>query len=575
MLAINDNHDASLAYLSDGGSLFAASEERFSRQKHEAGLPQRCLEFLRNSDPKVYGDIETLIIASQATPIFANRLATRCGWNFQERTRQQRNTLLALYIAYQSAVFPHCTRRLEMALSQRLFKQFLPKARIVFTEHHKAHAALAFYTADTDEKQLVITADGMGDGISFSVSIQDEQGNLQKLFRQNAMNVLTTFYAFFTEWLGVGGLGDEGKLMGLAAYGDASDTAPLLRLYFRAAWLGDNRAFAPSLRPISWHVAMLQQLRCFPTKDIAAGVQSVFEEVCVDVVHRWIKRTGACHISLCGGAFANVKLCQRIAELPELTSLYVPPATGDDGLSLGAILWTTRQRLPKFHTAYLGNQYSDDELITAARSANCAVFRATQLAEVVAHHLAQEHLVALFRGKMEFGQRALGNRSILASARTASMKDRLNTALRRDDFMPFCPIIRREDTPTLFSNTDKVSQCLYFMTTSVDVTEQCRREAPAIVHVDGTARPQWVTSETNPFVYRVLGCYKRLTAASCLINTSFNLHGEPIVCTPDDAVRSFTTASLDLLVGENILIARNPLIIEALLANGAQRMESV
>jgi carbamoyltransferase len=279
------------------------------------------------------------------------------------------------------------------------------------------------------------------------------------------------------------------------------------------------------------------------------------ESVCAFVDH-WVTETGCGDLSLAGGIFANVKLNQRIAELPSVNSLWVMPHMGDGGLPVGAALGSSGSAPTPLPHACWGPQFSDRDAYKALGRGNLPQVneaRGTESAAIpgdverVAQILAADKTVAICRGRMEWGPRALCHRSILARPHDPKINDWLNQKLDRSEFMPFAPVARVEDADRYFVGVDSAAASSQFMTVCFDTTSEFKKNCGAAVHVDGTARPQLVSPKSSPHMHALLTRLDQLTGTAVLINTSFNLHEEPIVCTPTDAVRAFAAAELDAL----------------------------
>ena len=288
-----------------------------------------------------------------------------------------------------------------------------------------------------------------------------------------------------------------------------------------------------------------------PREHVAAAWQHALESVVGEVAAHWLRETGLRRVVLAGGVAANVKLNQRIAELDGVEQVFVHPAMGDGGTGVGATLALLFERgrtaSREWGTCFLGPDYGDDELEAALRAAGVDAARPPDWPDAVARLLAGGKVVARFGGAMEYGPRALGNRSVLCAATDPAINDRLNGRLGRTEFMPFAPATLAGHADGRYLHADRLGLTARFMTVTVPCTDLLRRESPAAVHVDGTARPQLVRREDNPDLHAILEAYRRRTGIPTLINTSFNMHEEPIVCTPEDAIRAFLRGGLDAL----------------------------
>jgi carbamoyltransferase len=351
-------------------------------------------------------------------------------------------------------------------------------------------------------------------------------------------------YGYATAVLGYKINRHEGKLTGLAAYGDPNRTKDIFlqhftldngnRPNFKAVKIGYG------LRGIK---TLKKELETFSAQDIAAGVQAAFEEIILEYVSYWIHSTNCNHLYLSGGAFANVALNAKIALLDGVERLSIAPNMGDGGLALGAAALAHNQPI-RFETLYLGSSLKNT---TETSNLLELVYEGAELPSVIASFLKQKKTVALVQGRMEFGPRALCNRSILYSAEDVSVNSWLNERLKRTEYMPFAPVCRDVDAHKNFHLTLPLESYRH-MTITCKVTDWCKATAPAIVHIDSTARPQILSQRDNPFMYSILNEYAKIAENPVLVNTSFNMHEEPIVNTGDDAVRAFLESGVTFLV---------------------------
>ncbi len=419
--------------------------------------------------------------------------------------------------------------------------------KLTRVEHHVAHQANAFWSSGY-ERALVVTVDAYGSGLSGSIAVGHVETGIRRVAEFDFPHSLGLFYEHLTSALGFKPSRHEGKILGLAAYGDPSILHDAVRARFRVEngvfrYAGANNHFFP--RWLALH---------FRKKDIAAAYQKVLEEVVCEIVAFHLGATGETNVCLSGGVTANVKLNQRVAEVPGVTSLWVHPAMGDGGTGTGAAMHLLRERLGasfrpgRMRDAYLGRAYSPEEVRRALSANNLTWTEPADLARQVAGLIHSGKVVARFDGRMEYGPRALGNRSVVYHAREPQVNRWLNKQLARTEFMPFAPVTLWEERHRYYKNVDVSEPAASFMTVTVDCTDAMLRECPAAVHVDGTARPQLIRREVNPGYYDILAAYKEISGGTAsLINTSFNMHEEPIVASPEDAIRAFRLGHLDVL----------------------------
>jgi carbamoyltransferase len=395
----------------------------------------------------------------------------------------------------------------------------------------------------------VLTADGMGDGRCATAWLGGPDG-LRPLRSFSGRAAINTFYSRITEWLGFNAMRHEGKVTGLAAL---AEPPPALLAHMGAHL--NFRAGRFSTEDYHWPQhpddAFFGELRAYSRAEVAAAAQATLEAAVCDWVRHEMQQTGVQDVALAGGLFGNVKVNQRIAALPGLRSLWISPNMGDGGLAVGAALLAAEAPLLRLQHVNLGPDIPAEAAAQAATGLRALPGPALDGAAAV---LARGGAVARAAGRMEFGPRALGSRSIFAPAHDPAINQRLNAALQRSDFMPFAPMIRSEDAPALLIRLDRAPEAARFMTLCFDCTPAMRAEAPAAVHVDGTARPQVVHAAEAPALHALLTAYQARTGRRVLLNTSFNLHEEPIVHTAEDAVRTFARSGLDALwLGDRLL----------------------
>jgi carbamoyltransferase len=416
-------------------------------------------------------------------------------------------------------------------------------------EHHLSHSANAYYTSGFDQA-LIVTLDGYGSGLAGSINI-GRDGKIERVHGLEYPHSLGTFYESVTSALGFKPSRHEGKIVGLAAYGDPEVLGDLLRSRFVQA----NGGF----RIIETNNVYFARLLAaqFPKIDVAAAYQRVLEEVAVAYVSQYVQKTGLKNLVLSGGVVANVKLNQRLREIPGVEGIFIHPNMGDGGCGTGAALaefagsQPTRERI---NDVYLGPEFSAEEISEALRRAQLPFTEYKPVEPKIAMLLAAGKVVARFDGRMEYGPRALGHRSILYHAKEPAVNQWLNQRLGRTEFMPFAPATLYEHRHENYKLVDGADYAAQFMTITFDCTPSMLRDCPAAVHVDGTARPQLVSEKGSPGFYRILTEYNKLTGIPTLINTSFNMHEEPIVCTPDDAIRAFLQGNLDYLAIGNFVV---------------------
>jgi carbamoyltransferase len=540
---------ASAALLIDGELVGAVEEERFTRVKQQEGFPAESVGWLLAHAGLAIGDVDEWPYGffqgtngNELLPRLCRRVARAAGdpdaidvMVDRLASEQAKDTVIR-----------------DAGYAQAREYGVSPE-RITAVEHHPSHAWSAFACSPFDEA-LVVTADGRGDRKSITVSTADGNGLAEHEW-YSSIDSLGHLYSQVTYVLGYRPNRHEGKITGLAGHGNATAAKEYLRTL--VDWEDDRIAARPGrfFTPTDVEIPAptLERMKEFAAEDLAAGVQSLLEELMCRLVKSRLDRYGRRHVALAGGVFANVQLNKRIRELPGVEAVYVKPNMGDGGLSVGAAAaaWHRRTGAVKISVPdmFLGPDVpagADRHL--PAPSVSFASADAT--VEWIAQSVAAGRIVGVVRGRCEFGPRALCHRSILGSAADAGINDTLNTRLRRTEFMPFAPVMRAEDAVDCLVGWRPDDACGPFMTMAYECAPAFARNHPAVVHVDGTARPQVVTQRQDLFMHQVLTRYRELTGQSAMLNTSFNRHEEPIVLTLTDALRALADGSVDCVATE-------------------------
>lgn len=564
ILGINTFHDAGAAIVIDGKVVAAVNEERLNRDKMYWGAPYRSINAvmkLAKLEPK---DIDYITVAG----------ITLMGGEYHDFNKVKFLKRVVDWIS----IFGIAELKIVNKLYRLIFRIFREEKELIaflksrgfnqkinFIEHHLSHAASAYYTShfSFDEKVLIVTTDSSGDGLCATISI-GRGGKIERKHETSFFHSPGVIYSYVTHNMGFIYGRHEGKVTGLAAYGDPQKTYhifekimgyDLKKLEFRSALKSWGRPAARKLH-----------LMCqgYKREDIAAGVQKRLEDVCVAIVKEACNRYGTKKVALAGGVFANVRVNQKISEINDVEDVYIHPHMGDGGVSTGSALyfWAEKNLLegkevrwqPLKHV-YLGLSFSKEEIEKELKDHKIKYVESTEVEKDIAKLLADGKVVARFNSAVEYGPRALGNRSILYQPDDKTVNDWLNNRLARTEFMPFAPSVIFERAAKYFNNFNGgFSFSAEFMTITYNVTEECIKEAPAVAHVDNTARPHLVRKEINPSFYKIIEEYEKLTGRGIIINTSFNMHEEPIVCSPEDAIRCWKRGHLDVLaIGDFIL----------------------
>lgn len=583
-------HDSAAALLREGSIVTAVQEERFTRKKHDARFPRRSIEHCLAEGGIKLNDIEQIVFYDKPLVKFERLLETYLSY----APRGFRSFLAAMPIWLKEKLFLKTTLRRELAAIASCKPRELPP--LLFAEHHHSHAASAFYFSPF-ESAAVLCLDGVGEWAT--TSVWKGQGNsLEPLWEIDFPHSLGLLYSAFTYYTGFKVNSGEYKLMGLAPYGEPRylDTIfeHLLDLKADGSFRLDMQYFnyctGLTMTSDEFHRLFDGPPRAPESgltqkeMDIAASIQKVTEEVVLRLAKTIADETGEENLCLAGGVALNCVANGRVERESPFKCVWIQPAAGDAGGALGAasIAWHEYRGEARsvngrdaMSGSYLGPSYSAEE--ARRRLLKCdAVYEELDDSELLprlAEILDQGKVVGWFQGRMEFGPRALGGRSIIGDPRNSQMQTQMNLKIKyRESFRPFAPSVLAERVSDFF---DQAGPSPYMLIVApvkeslriemsdeqrqlfgVDKLKVKRSELPAITHVDYSARVQTVHEETNPRYYALIKEFDKLTGCSVLVNTSFNVRGEPIVCTPEDAYRCFMRTEMDYLVIENLIFAK-------------------
>lgn len=533
-------HDSGIAVVGpDGIPVFAMSLERLTREKQDGRPPYALLEKMP------WDRIDRIAVSTDETLKAVSDFAISRIHPFQFKQAR------SLGQNHESPFYE--------------FLDSLPRPKH-FVCHHLSHASSAFWPSGF-ESSLCLTYDG-------GMSNCPWFGGLYQADKKNGVSVLDQFslehhpritilYTAVTILLGFTPNKHEGKITGLAAYGKATQKCrELLGLFmsddiYKLEELADWYFQYDELRPPMLAVnearrkKLLTLFEGISKEDLAATVQAMTEEHVLELIAN-ARKLGWDNNNIClsGGLFSNVKVNQRVKEAG-FQNVFVSPPMTDDGTALGAALHVLAEEggleSYKIHSMSLGPDFSEQEIETALVSRQVSWTKLNTPADYLGKLLAKGKTIAMFVGGMEFGPRALGNRSIIASASDSDINRRLNNQLNRTEFMPFAPMSLMEDAEYCYLDSAGITHAAEFMTITANCTDEMRSQCPAVVHIDGTARPQLVNKIYFPFLHELISTYKRYSGRTAIVNTSFNIHEEPIVCSPNDAIDGFLEAGLDYL----------------------------
>lgn len=588
-------HDAAAALIVDGSIIAAAQEERFTRIKHDAGFPVHAIRYCLQEAGISINDVDYVA--------------------FYDKPFLKFERLLETYYAYSPKGWLSFMRSMPVWIKEKLFlKDNLRKGlkeadetcngkqQLLFPEHHLSHAASAFYPSPYQDA-AILTIDGVGEWCTTSIG-KGSGNNIEALKELHFPHSVGLLYSAFTYFLGFKVNSGEYKLMGLAPYGNPQDAQvqdykkiildKLCTVYNDGSIFLHQQYFsyATGMRMVS--DAGWQQLFGFHRRgedeplaqhhcNLALAIQQVTEDIVLKLAHTAKQLTGSNTLCMAGGVALNCVANGKLQAAGIFEHIYIQPAAGDAGGAIGAALaaYHIHQGMPRthagidaMHVAYLGPAYNDKDIIRIINKYGAAATHiedSASLTATVAKDIAGGKVVGWFQGRMEFGPRALGHRSILADARNADMQKRLNIKIKqREGFRPFAPIMLQEEAEGLF-NAKQPSPYMLFVhpineayrkalpdgyhnLSLMDKLYIQRSTLPAITHIDYSARIQTVSANDNPLMHQLLTDFKRITDYGVLINTSFNVRGEPIVCTPEDAFHCFMATDMDVLVMGNFLL---------------------
>jgi carbamoyltransferase len=583
-------HDSAAALVSDGVIIAAAQEERFTRKKHDAGFPAQAIAYALAEAGLQLKDVDYVTFYDKPLIKFERLLETYLAF----APKGLRSFVVAMPVWFKEKLFLKSMLKKDLAALSGLKEKQLPP--LLFNEHHKSHAASAFY-ASPFPKAAVLCLDGVGEWATSSVWLGD--GNqLVPQWELDFPHSLGLLYSAFTYYTGFKVNSGEYKLMGLAPYGEpkyvdlildklldmkADGTFRLDMSYFNYATgltmtngKFDELFGAPARKPES---AVTQR-----EMDIARSIQVVTEEIILKICNTVHQDLQTDYLCLAGGVALNCVANGRILREGPFSDIWIQPAAGDAGGAVGAALTTWYEYLEKdrhvngtdfMFGAYLGPHYTSRQITDYLDSLGAPyeiLDESVQLARLV-QILESENVVGWFQGRMEFGPRALGGRSIIGDPRSKKMQSVMNLKIKyRESFRPFAPAVKADRVSDWFA-IDRSSpymllvapvaddKCLEMSETEkqlfgIEKLKIPRSQIPAVTHVDYSARVQTVHEGTNPRFYRLLDMFEKQTGCPVLVNTSFNVRGEPIVCTPEDAYRCFMRTEMDYLVLENVLVAK-------------------
>ncbi len=554
-------HDAAAALVRDGRLVAAAHEERFTRKRHDAGFPTNAVQFCLREGKMGIGDVDYVGFYDKPLTKFDRMLQTYIAtWPFS-------------YLSFLKAMPVWINEK--MWIPQTLRRELGYEGPVFFAEHHMSHAASAFFVSPF-ESAAIITLDGVGewDTTTFGFGKGSEIRLLRTIRFPHSLGL---FYSAFTYYLGFRVNSAEYKVMGLAPYG-----RPLYEGLIRENLidLKADGSFRLSMKFFTYDRALRMTGRSFERlfghprrepeseltqfhKDVAASLQKVTDDAVLAIANHVHRETGLKNLCMAGGVALNCVANSRVLTLSQFQKIFIQPAAGDAGGAVGAAYYIHnsilgQERGPQMKDAFLGPSYDDSEISRFLDSIDAPYQRLgrSEMLEIVARLISDQNVVGWFQGRMEYGPRALGSRSILADARNPENWQRVNLKIKfRESFRPFAPAILEERLSDFFE-FDRPSPYMLFV---APVKSSRRIEVPAVTHVDGSARLQTISRDQHELFYDLLAEFERQTGCPLVINTSFNIRGEPIVCSPADAYACFANTEMDFLAMGSYLIDKKHL----------------
>lgn len=553
-------HDAAAAIVRDGKLVAAAQEERFTRKKHDQEFPKNAVEFCLKQAGVEAEELDYVVFYDKPFVKFDRILQTYIAtW-----PKGLLSFLKAMPVWIKEKIWTPQTIRNEMDYD----------GEILFAEHHMSHAASAFLVSPFEEA-AILTTDGVGEWDTTTYG-RGSGTDIRLLKSIGFPHSLGLFYSAFTYYLGFKVNSAEYKVMGLAPYGEPRFYDLIMNNLLS---VGDDGSFNLNMRYFTYEYGLTMTGRKFSSlfgqpvrepeseltqfhKDVAASLQKVTDTVVVGMARHIEKETGMKNLCMAGGVALNCVSNAKILEETSFHDVFVQPAAGDAGGALGAAYYVYNTilgnpRVYRMNDVFLGPEYMDEEIESFLNKRNVKFSRLgrKELLEETARLISEQKVIGWFQGKMEFGPRALGNRSIIADARNPKNQSVVNLKIKfRESFRPFAPAVLEDRMPEYFE-FDRPAPFMLFV---ANVRRE-KRVIPAVTHLDGSARLQTVSREQNALFYDLISEFDRLTGCPVIINTSFNVRGEPIVCTPQDAWRCFMRTEMDCLVMGSFIIDKRDL----------------
>lgn len=572
ILGVSDSHESGICLIKNKKVIFAINEERISRLKNDQNFPEKSIKLALKKFKINTKEISAVCVAgisresdniptnnnltdnSNLIPFEISLLGNLSNYFIFKKILKSNFFFYFLTIFFKIKLIKR-----KILIKQKLKNLNINSKNIFFFDHHLCHIFSAF-SSSKFSNSLIVSNDGMGDGLCSRI-VFIKKNKITLLSKNSFYNSLAMIYGYCSDLCGFKKNHHNGKTTGISAIGNGYEVFAILKKIInwnekRGIYENNEGVFTSSYKKIK------KLLKKFNKFEIANGIQNLTDEIIVKQTKHFLKKLNTNNLCYAGGLHANVLTNFKLRENFKNKNIFIFPNMGDGGLSLGSCalgLYKLTKQIPKFKlkNMYLGDGYHDHEILKFLNDNKIRYEVSKNLEKDIAIFLSEKKIIALFNSRMEYGPRALGNRSILFHALDKKINMYLNKKLNRTETMPFAPIFNLKNAKKLIKNfkqNDLIS--CENMTMCVEATDLMKKMAPAAVHVDNTIRPQVLSKKYNNFVYNILEQYNKLTSKYVLINTSFNLHEEPIIRTPNEAYQSFKKAKLDILILNKYILKR-------------------
>lgn len=559
-LGVCNGETASACLFEKGVLIAAVSEERFTRIKYDSSFPLRSIEYLLSQSNIKLNEIEHVAYA------WAKDFHPDLKAKYDKRSKECKKISEESFKIFSEKIKSETLRDKQNLKKFKVWAETSLSSKQQKSQfyHHEAHAASAALLSPFD-KGLVLTSDGRGDFESLAVWLFDRNNSisLKKIYSSTSSDSLGYFYGRITGLLGFKPMKHEGKITGLAAHGDPMKALPLMKKMINVKDGELIASFGNYYRPYfaPYTKILIDEVNKFSREDIAAAAQKHLEWCLCEILNYYCKKLNldSIPLMLAGGTFGNVKATQVLKSLNYINKVFVQPQMGDGGLCIGAAALSLHSRKIKVNplkNVYLGPPIKNINInLLRQKFVKLNFNKCESLEKEICKDLMNNKVLGLVRGRMEFGPRALCNRSIIYKTSDKSINDWLNKRLMRTEFMPFAPVIRNETAKLAFNNYSSNDFTLKFMTSTIDCSTKFSEKCPAVSHIDKTARPQVVFKEEDSFLWNLLKQWEEISGEMSLVNTSFNAHEEPIICNEKEAIDALTNKMVDILYIENTRIS--------------------